>query len=167
MWFYAFAAGAFVLDQAAKVAARGALQLDRPITVIPGFFDLRLSYNSGAAFGTLPDWAPLFVIVAAVAVFAIFRLGRAGGGGSPGLAVGLGLLLGGALGNLADRLASPRREVTDFLSFHVSLGGQTHTWPTFNLADAAIVIGAFWVFLHVYVIGKRRGDTAVEIDNSR
>lgn len=131
------------------------LEFDEPVTVIPGFFDLRLSYNKGAAFGLLPDWAPLFIIVALVAIFAIVRL-RAASSGPRALSVGLGLLLGGAVGNLIDRLASPRHEVTDFLSFHVTVSAETHAWPTFNIADAAIVVGAGMVLFLVYAIERPR-----------
>ena len=155
MWFYGPAAGAILADQLAKLAARGWLNPDQPVRVIPGFFDLKLSYNSGAAFGVMPDWAPLFIITALAAVFAIVRLRKATDG-SRVLAMGLGLLMGGAVGNLIDRLLSPGREVTDFLSLHVTISGKTYAWPTFNLADIGIVAGAVMVFFYVYVVEKRR-----------
>ncbi len=161
MWLYGPAAVAVVVDQLTKLAARGALEPDRPIRVIPGFFDLRLSYNSGAAFGILPDWAPLFIIVALVAIYAIVRLRTATDGSRP-LAIGLGLLMAGAIGNLIDRLLSPAREVTDFLSFHVTIGGKTYSWPTFNVADISIVAGAVLVLFYVYVIEKRRRGSGSE-----
>ena len=157
VWFYAPAALVVALDQLTKFAARRYLSPDRPGTLIPGFFDLKLSYNSGAAFGIMPNWAPLFIIVGLVAVFAIVRL-RGAGARSLVLSAGLGLLLGGAVGNLIDRLASPTGEVTDFLSLYVRLGDRTYVWPTFNIADIAIVGGILAMFLHVYVIEKRRGE---------
>ncbi|MCL5104025.1 MAG: signal peptidase II [Armatimonadetes bacterium] len=153
--FYATAASAVVVDQVTKAIARGTLEPDMPVTVIPGFFDLRLSFNTGAAFGILPNWAPLFMVVALVAIFAIVRLRRQGPD-SRALTVGLGLLLGGALGNLIDRLLLPGRAVTDFLSFHINIGGQLRAWPTFNIADIAVVLGAALLFLHVYILEKRR-----------
>lgn len=152
--FYIFAAGTLLLDQISKYLARGILD-DRPVTVIPGFFELKLVFNNGAAFGILPNWAPLFVIVGIVAIWAIIKLKDASKSSLP-LAAGLGLLLGGALGNMIDRISSHGHVVTDFLSFHISLGGNAHEWPTFNLADAAIVIGALLIFIHVYIIEKRR-----------
>lgn len=157
---YGPAAGTVLADQLTKLAARAWLS-DQPLPIIPGFFDLELSYNRGAAFGLLPDWAPLFVIVALVAVFAIVRLRRATDG-SRVLATGLGLLMGGALGNLIDRLASRTGEVTDFLSFHLTTGGKTYAWPTFNVADVGIVAGAAVVFLYIYVIEKRSRDSGGE-----
>jgi signal peptidase II len=154
-WFYATALGVVTADQITKALARGLLDDRGPVTVIPGLFDLRLDYNTGAAFGIMPNWAPLFIIVALVAVFVIVRMRRASGA-LLGLSVGLGLLLGGALGNLIDRLLLPVHAVTDFLSFHVRFRGEIYTWPTFNLADAAIVVGAAIVLFTVYAVEKRR-----------
>ena len=156
--FYAIALGVVAVDQITKIIARNSLAVDRPVRVIPGIFDLRLSYNTGAAFGVLPDWTPLFVLVALIAIYAIVRMRRTDGG-SGATSVGLGLLLGGAVGNLVDRLLSPSRGVTDFLDFHISLQGRTHAWPTFNIADVAIVIGAIIVLFSVYVVERRRTAT--------
>jgi signal peptidase II len=150
--FYALAGGTVVLDQIAKVLARRFIPADG-ISVIPGFFDLILTYNRGGAFGVLPNWAPLFIIVALVAIYAIVRLGR-NGLTSNSLVIGLGLLMGGALGNLLDRVFSPDRGVTDFISLHITLGGQVRAWPTFNIADIAIVLGAVFTFYHVYIVEK-------------
>ncbi len=154
-WLYTSAAAAVVADQVTKIAARTWLTPEQPVTVIPRFFDLKLSYNTGAAFGVLPDWAPLFIVIALAAIYTIVRLKNAADG-SRVLAAGLGLLMGGAVGNLIDRLTSRFGEVTDFLSFHISIRGKTYAWPTFNLADIAIVAGAAIVLFYVYVIEKRR-----------
>ncbi len=159
--FWGSAAGAVLADQVTKLIARAFLHDERPVRLIPGFFDLRLSYNSGAAFGVMPDWAPLFITIGLVAVFAIVRLGRTGAG-SRVLAAGLGLLLGGAIGNLIDRLVSRTHEVTDFLSMHVTIGGRTYAWPTFNVADIAIVSGVVLVLFYVYVVGKGSGERRAE-----
>lgn len=162
--FSAVALGLVGLDQISKAAARVCLLPDRPVALIPGFFDLRLDFNSGAAFGILPNWAPLLIIVALAAVFAIVCLNRPNGRGSKVLSTGLALLMGGAVGNLIDRLASwiarSQSEVTDLLSFHVTVGGRTRAWPTFNLADVGIVAGAVLVLVYVYVLEKRRPDEA-------
>jgi len=103
--------------------------------------------------GWYKDWAPLFVLIGLVAIFAIVRLRRVGSA-SLGLSTGLGLLLGGALGNLIDRILFPGRGVTDFIELSVKLG--RHQWPTFNVADIAIVAGAILVLFHVYVMEKLR-----------
>lgn len=160
IWFYSTAIDVVVIDQVTKLLARQNLA-HRTVTLIPGLLDLRLAYNEGAAFGVLPNWAPLFIIVALVAIYAIVRLRRAGGG-SMCLSIGLGMLLGGAIGNLIDRLLFADRGVTDFLDFHIRSGGTLLSWPTFNLADAAIVIGAVLVVIHVYIIEKRKSESGVE-----
>lgn len=150
--FYAAAAAVLVLDQLTKAAARSLLADGVSRTVIPGFFDLRLSYNTGAAFGMLPDWTPLFIIVALAAVYAAVRLRRTHGSAKP-LAVGLGMLMGGALGNLVDRVAFPKLGVTDFINLHVG----SFAWPAFNVADIGVVAGAALVVIHAYILDKRVG----------
>lgn len=91
-------------------------------------------HNTGAAFGLLSDprWAnPVLALVAVVVIALILLHYRQLAGGSWLLAVALGLQLGGAAGNLVDRLA--REQVTDFIDLHF--------WPVFNVADSALVIG--------------------------
>jgi len=121
------------LDQAAKAWALVALDQDRSIRLAGDFFQLRLVRNSGSAFGLFSGNAMMiFVINLAIVGLVGAWLLR---GGAPSVA--LGLVLGGGLGNLADRIfRTPGLglgKVVDFiyLSF----------WPTFNFADAAIVIG--------------------------
>ncbi len=155
-WFYGSAAAALALDQISKVVARAALAPYRTVTVVPGVVDLELSFNSGGAFGLLPNWTPLFIIAALTAVYAIVRISRHSQT-SRGLAAGLGLLMGGALGNLADRLLSPAKEVTDFISVHIAVGGRDYAWPTFNIADTAIVAGAILLLFNIHIVDKARG----------
>lgn len=153
IWFYSAATDAVLFDQVTKYLARQFLSPGEPVVLIPGLLDLNLTYNTGAAFGILPDWAPLFIIVALVAIFAIVKLRRFGGG-SAWVSVGLGMLLGGAVGNLIDRIGFAKRGVTDFIDIHIS----SFAWPTFNVADVAIVIGAILVISHVYILERRRED---------
>jgi len=145
---YAAAALAYVADRVTKVLAERALSGHAPITVIPKVLDLRYTTNSGGAFG-LGQSAPwLFagatIAVAIAIVVASFRLTRTS------IAISLGLILGGALGNLTDRLANGSGflsgRVVDFVDFHV--------WPVFNLADSAVVVGALLLAL----VGLRRED---------
>lgn len=157
LFFYGIAAFVVLVDQITKAMARNNLASGDPVNVIPGLLKLELSYNSGAAFGMLPNWAPLLVIVTLVAVFAIVRL-RSANPQKTCLTVGLAMLLGGAIGNLIDRL-SPSHTVTDFISMYVDLGGNTHTWPTFNVADMGVVIGALLMFYYVYILEKRQPET--------
>ncbi len=120
----------------------------RPVT---SFFNLVLTFNEGAAFSFLSDaggWQRWFfvgltLVVAVALVVWLWRL-RPGEGVT---ALGLSLVLGGALGNLVDRLRLGR--VTDFLDFH----WQQWHWPAFNLADSAITVGVLLLLL-----GSRRGE---------
>lgn len=156
IWFYSTAVDVVVIDQLTKFFARTNLIEGKAVTVIPGFLDWRLSHNTGAAFGLLPDWAPLFILIGLVAIFAIVKL-RSVRDASLGLSIGLALLLGGALGNLIDRLAFAGKGVTDFIDLSVKIGG--YQWPTFNFADIAIVVGAVVVLFRVYMIDSRRSDS--------
>ncbi|MDA2913455.1 signal peptidase II [Acidobacteriia bacterium AH_259_A11_L15] len=129
----------FLLDQASKALVARTLAVGELRRVIPGFFNLTHTRNPGAAFGLLSNsdspWTVAFLILVSVAALAlVWSLLWRGPARLAG--VGLGLILGGALGNLFDRLQAG--SVVDFLDFHV--GG--YHWPAFNLADSAIVVGA-------------------------
>lgn len=128
-----------ILDQITKVWAEHALTLFAPVEMT-GFFNLTLVYNPGAAFSFLSTaggwqrWV-LSAVAFGLAVLIIVWLTR-----MPARArltvVSLGLILGGAIGNLADRVRLG--QVVDFLDFHYA---GLH-WPAFNVADAAITVGA-------------------------
>jgi signal peptidase II len=94
--------------------------------------DLELTYNSGAAFSFARGWAPVLGGLAVIAVLVI--LGAVRRVQSTPIAVALGLVVGGALGNLTDRVfRSHGGAVVDFIALHF--------WPTFNIADSCIVVG--------------------------
>jgi signal peptidase II len=142
-WLWLVLSAAVVaLDQATKLAVRSLLRAGDEV-VVTGFFSLVLTFNSGAAFSFLRDAAGwqryLFSGVAIVAAaFIVWLLRR---GGDRWYCTGLALILGGALGNLLDRLALGR--VVDFLLFH----WQRWYYPAFNIADSAITIGAALLLL--------------------
>lgn len=97
--------------------------------------DLVLQYNTGSAFSLARGLAPILAAVAVVVVVVLLAFVRRVNSGF--LAGAIGLVVGGAVGNLADRvLRSHHGAVVDFIA--------PHFWPTFNVADAAIVVGAFW-----------------------
>jgi len=146
------AAAVLALDQGSKAVIRHYLPLWTKSTVIPGFFDLVHTLNRGAAFGFLNrsdiDWQTYFFIAAnSLAVVIIFHLLHTVKSGTF-LRFGLGLLLGGALGNLVDRIRVG--EVTDFLDFYVA----AHHWPAFNVADMAISVGSCILLISLY---RQRG----------
>lgn len=129
-------------DQVTKSLA--VAHLHQPVHLV-GPFGLALTFNSGAAFslfsGAAPVIAPLAAVLVVVLVFAAWR-SRA-----PGISVGLGMILGGALSNLADRaFRGHGGAVVDFITL-------TH-WPTFNVADAAITLGAVLVVVVTLVRGR-------------
>ena len=123
-------------DVATKVAAVELLSARDPVEVVPGVLDLTLVRNPGAAFGLGTGLTWLLTVVAIVVVAVVLRM--AGRLRDRGWAVALGLLLGGAVGNLIDRLLRQpgpmRGHVIDFL--------QLPNWPVFNLADSAICVAA-------------------------
>ena len=135
---FAVAAAAFVLDRVTKAWAVGSLQGRPPIVLIPHVLDLSYTTNSGGAFSLLTGAPWLFfaasITISAGIVWLAFRQT------SLVSAIGMGLILGGALGNLADRLtrgSGVSGHVVDFIHLHL--------WPTFNVADSCVVIGAIVV----------------------
>jgi signal peptidase II len=117
-------------DQATKSWAVDRLS-HGPIHVV-WKLDLELTYNSGAAFSFAQGWAPVLGGLAVVAV--LVMLGAIRRVQSTPIAVALGLVVGGALGNLADRVfRSHHGAVVDFIALHF--------WPTFNIADSCVVVG--------------------------
>lgn len=146
---FTFATVAYLLDRLTKVWAERTLQ-DGPVDVIPGVLTLRFTTNSGGAFslGGSAPWlfASATIIVSILIVVTAFRHRNLL------TAVALGLILGGALGNLTDRaVRGPglSGRVIDFIDVHV--------WPIFNLADSAIVVGAI-----LLAISSMRSDAAAD-----
>lgn len=127
------AAGVFLTDQALKYLVMRNLGPGESIPVIPGLLDITFIRNPGAAFGILPNQSFFFVIVTLVVLGVIGYFITKNTRLEPLLLVSFGFTLGGAVGNLADRLR--HGSVTDFIDFRF--------WPVFNVADIAIVLGAF------------------------
>jgi signal peptidase II len=144
------ALGALVVDQLSKYFVEHHTENGSIRVIIPGLLNLMHTSNPGVAFGIFADsanhWrAPLLIgfSIAVIGLLAwLLATGRAGARlGECGIA----LILGGAVGNVFDRLV--RRSVTDFIDFHI---GSYYHWYTFNLADTAIVIGAYLVILELF-----------------
>ncbi|HHT01594.1 MAG TPA: signal peptidase II [Firmicutes bacterium] len=122
---------AFVVDWLTKCWVKSALIPNQSLPVLDGFFHLTYVQNPGAAFGILAERTTFFVMVtAAVVVLILFFAARQRGAGWT-LRLALGMMLGGAMGNLLDRLRFGH--VVDFLDFRI--------WPVFNMADTFIVLG--------------------------
>jgi signal peptidase II len=158
MTFYMIALAVILLDRATKLLIIRTLRLGQGIPVIPGFFDIVFVLNPGAAFGFLATLSeqvrnPLFILISVVAVILIIFYHTRYLRSHRLVSVALGLVLGGAVGNLIDRLRYGM--VVDFLDVHV---GQYH-WPAFNVADSAISIGVSLMILDVLLDWHRERKT--------
>ena len=140
-YHFLIAAVVLMLDRLSKMVIQKNIQLHDSIVIVPNFFRLTNVQNAGAAFGlgaeSASEWTSFLLIAFSVAALVVVsallwrnshRISSTG--------VGLALIMGGALGNLWDRVAN--RVVVDFLDFYVS----NYHWPAFNVADSAIVVGA-------------------------
>jgi signal peptidase II len=137
-----------LLDRMSKWAITQTIPLEDAVNIIPGFFRLTHLENTGAAFSLFADSSSPFrttllitFSVAALAVVSVLLWKDRTVFHSGTLA--LSLILGGAVGNLWDRVSDGK--VTDFLDFYIG----THHWPPFNVADSAIVVGALLLFLRM------------------
>jgi len=152
---YSVAAGVVVLDRLTKWIVEINVSALDTIHVIPGFFDIVRSENRGVAFGMFNDstseWRTTLLVVLALAavVFVSAMLWRPDKLDRSSF-WGLALILGGAAGNVFDRIMWGR--VTDFLDFYVG----TYHWHTFNIADSAIVIGSGLLLLDLLRPKKRQ-----------
>lgn len=145
------------LDQATKHLIAQTVPKHTVIPIIPDFFNLVHVYNRGAAFGLLSTWSPEFVrfffigtnlVIVLVLGYLYWRTAAE----YTAFLWGYSLILGGALGNLIDRVRFG--EVLDFLDFYIG----RHHWPAFNVADSLICIGAGCLVLAMW---RLEGDTDV------
>jgi len=137
-----------LLDRITKWAIARTIPLEDTINIIPGFFRLTHLENTGAAFSLFADSSSPFrttlLIAFSVAALAVvsFLLWKDRSVFHSGT-LALSLILGGAVGNLWDRISDGK--VTDFLDFYIGV----HHWPPFNVADSAIVVGALLLFMRM------------------
>jgi signal peptidase II len=150
-WFW-LSAVVLVLDQCTKLIADSLLQFGQPVDLLP-FLALHKVYNPGAAFSFLSDasgWQRWFFVALTLIVSTILVIWlRSLSAGQTRLAMALSLILGGAAGNLIDRLVYGH--VIDFIDLYY---GDWH-WPAFNVADSAITIGACLLVLDAFR-GRRK-----------
>lgn len=144
---------AFAIDFLTKTWAERTLSLYTPIPLTGQFFRLTLGYNTGVAFGLFANggvW-PLIITGLIITILAVWMVRALRTGEIPPVASWpIGMILGGAIANFADRL--PDGRVTDFLD----MGLSATRWPTFNLADSFIVAGVA-VLLWISMISKHPG----------
>jgi len=135
----AVAALVLLVDQVSKHLVAAWLTEGQSWNIVPWLapvFRITHATNTGAAFGLLPQWGNFFIIVAVVVIVVIIIFHRQVPDGQWLMRTALGLQLGGAIGNLVDRLS--RGSVVDFIDLSF---WPLHEWPVFNLADASIVTG--------------------------
>ncbi|HKM48854.1 MAG TPA: signal peptidase II [Terriglobales bacterium] len=140
-YHFLIALSVIALDRATKWTIARHLSFHDSIPVIPGFFRIIHAENPGAAFGIFADspsqWkVALLIAFSIIALLIVSLLLWKNSHRLTTTGIGLALILGGAVGNLWDRLVS--RHVVDFLLFYIG----PHQWPAFNVADSAIVAGA-------------------------
>ena len=151
-----------LLDRWTKHHVASHIALHTHIQIIPGFFRLTHTENTGAAFSLFADspsqWKTTLLIafsLVAMVIVSILLWKQTRPLTMTGIA--LSLILGGAVGNLWDRLASGR--VVDFLLFYV----KQYQWPVFNLADSAIVVGASLLVLEI-LFSRAKDETSAHVD---
>ncbi len=147
-YHFLVALGVFLLDQATKWLILRRIPLHESVPVIPGLFQLTHVQNRGAAFGLFSDfsseWAiSVLILFSLIALAVVWRLLWRNSHALSATGIALALVLGGALGNLWDRLVDGH--VVDYLDVFVG----TYHWPAFNVADSAIVVGAVVLVGHI------------------
>ena len=144
--YFLIAGSVLLLDQFVKSVIQQKMQEGLSIPVLPGIFHITYILNPGAAFGLFEEQQWLFILVAVLLVLGVAVLFRQLLQQPPVMRFGAALLVGGALGNLMDRIRLGK--VVDFLDFRI--------WPIFNVADIAICVGVGLILLAMF---KEQGDT--------
>ena len=148
-WVVLIAVTIAALDQFTKWLVVRSIRPEESRVVISGFFSLVNWRNTGAAWGILRDYNLVLTAVSLLTVLALYLFRHSFQLHRPGPRIALGLIAGGIIGNLIDRVRVGH--VIDFLFFYI---GQYH-WPAFNVADSAICVG-----VGLYIILSWRGDRA-------
>ncbi|MBP2186014.1 signal peptidase II [Amycolatopsis magusensis] len=147
-------------DQVTKAIAVAELEFAEPVRVLGGAVYLQLIRNSGAAFGMASGMTWLLALLACAVVIALIWFAKRLR--SPGWAIGLGLILAGALGNLTDRFfRAPgvlQGHVVDFVSVFAPNGD---VWPVFNVADSSLFVGCGLIIL-LSLLGKDYDGKTIE-----
>ena len=147
-----------VCDQLTKWLVMKYLGFREEVVVVDGFFRLVHWGNTGAAWSIFKDHNTILALVSIVALVVLYLSRNHFGAGFPLGQVALGLLFGGILGNLTDRLLESRRHVIDFLYFYVhQRGGGEIGFPAFNVADSAICVGVGLLFFHSWQRDQAKG----------
>ena len=161
--FLLVAATIYSSDQFTKVAIIRAIGPDsdrNSIEIVGNWARFTYATNTGAAFGILPGQPWLFTIIAVIAIPALWYFNASITPRTLLTRICLGALLGGALGNLTDRIRLGY--VVDF----VDVGIDSWRWPAFNIADSAFVVGIFLLAVFVFLRGDEKADSDAESESS-
>lgn len=147
LWLFMTAGAWLVLDQLTKYLVQSRMRLGQTFAVIEDFFHLTYIFNPGASFGLLKDQKELFVLVTIGALGLLYWF-HGSFRQRHGMSILAGLVAGGAIGNLIDRLRFGA--VVDFIDFR-------GIWPyIFNVADMGIIVGGFLLVLSYYVMERKK-----------
>lgn len=160
IFLIAWSTFAVALDQATKLYVHTRFQLSESITVIENFFNITYVRNPGAAFGFLAESHPefreyFFLAIPPIAMLIIFMILRGVSDKDRVQIFALSNIFGGAIGNYIDRLRF--RYVIDFLDFHLY---NKYSWPAFNIADSAIVLGVMILMFLMWFEKKESNSSA-------
>lgn len=144
MLFWITATIILLIDQGTKYIVKSTMSLYESIPVIPNIFHLTYIENPGAAFGLFANQRVFFVIITLIILVSIIYFYYKLKGNHLLLRIALGMVVGGAIGNLIDRLKMG--VVTDFFDFRI--------WPVFNIADTAIVLGMIYIAYQLLFHGE-------------
>jgi signal peptidase II len=159
--YFAVSLAVVVLDQVTKAIVASRIRLHDTIPVIHGFFDLTHVKNTGAAFGLFasfssPARATILTCVAGSVFLAVLAWSLTSAATLTRLQIALALVLGGAVGNLIDRIRF--QSVTDFLRFYVD----RWEWPSFNAADSAISVGVVLLAWDIWRHPQKQPETCTQ-----
>lgn len=139
MLYYLLSLLVIIIDQVTKWLVMTNMELGESIPIIENFLYITSHRNSGAAWGILAGQMTFFYIITAIVIVIVVYYIKKHAHESKLLGVGLGLVLGGAIGNFIDRLAY--QEVVDFIDVYLG----SYNYPIFNVADSALVIGVILI----------------------
>jgi signal peptidase II len=161
--FTLIAFGAAILDQLSKLWVRAAIPMNGDVPALPGWVHLTHTLNHGAAWSMLSGQRWLLVGVTIVVIGVVVTLARdfAKRGTLP--VVGLGLVLGGAIGNLIDRVLAGA--VTDFIDLDTPLRW-LETFPVFNVADSALTVGVTLLLIYTFLGGETKSQDETSEDEN-
>lgn len=162
LWLMTISGILIALDQLTKLYVHSNFQLGESVVAIPNLFNITYVRNPGAAFGFLAESHPafreiFFLMMPPIALVVILIILRGVKETDIKQTVALSMVFGGAIGNYIDRLRF--RYVIDFLDFHIY---NKYSWPAFNIADSAIVVGVIILMILMFYEGKNQSPEVSE-----